>query len=93
MAILLTYLVKFDQVTLTNMKMRLKNGSKVKKIKSDVITTPLSIVSTILQYAQKDDADLMFIRTRGITEFKKMLVGNVASGIVTYSHCPALVIR
>jgi nucleotide-binding universal stress UspA family protein len=73
---------------------KVKNdGSKVKKIKTDVITTPLSIVSTILQYAQKDDADLIVIGTRGITGFKKMLVGSVASGVVTYAHCPVLVIR
>ena len=70
-----------------------KDGLKVKKIKTDVITTPLSIVSTILQYAQKDDADLIVIGTRGITGFKKMLLGSVASGIVTYAHCPVLVIR
>jgi nucleotide-binding universal stress UspA family protein len=70
-----------------------KDGLKVKKIKTDVITTPLSIVSTILQYAQKDNADLIIIGTRGITGFKKMLVGSVASGVVTYAHCPVLVIR
>jgi nucleotide-binding universal stress UspA family protein len=73
---------------------KVKNeGSKVKKIKTDVITTPLSIVSTILQYAQKDDADLIVLGTRGITGFKKMLVGSVASGVVAYAHCPVLVIR
>jgi nucleotide-binding universal stress UspA family protein len=70
-----------------------QDGFKVKKIKTDVITTPLSIVSTILQYAQKDDVDLIIIGTRGITGFKKMLVGSVASGVVTYAHCPVLVIR
>ncbi|MGE5683772.1 MAG: universal stress protein [Nitrososphaerota archaeon] len=73
---------------------KVKNdGSKVKKIKTDVITTPLSIVSTILQYAQKDDADLIVLGTRGITGFKKMLVGSVATGVVAYAHCPVLVIR
>jgi nucleotide-binding universal stress UspA family protein len=66
---------------------------KVKKIKTDVITTPLSIVSAILRYAQKDDADLIIIGTRGITGFRKLLVGSVASGVVTYAHCPVLVIR
>ncbi len=69
-----------------------KDGLEIKKIKTDVITTPLSIVSTILQYAEKDDADLI-IGSRGITGFKRMLVGSVASGVVTYAHCPVLVIR
>ncbi|MGZ5510685.1 MAG: universal stress protein, partial [Nitrososphaeraceae archaeon] len=30
--------------------------------------------------------------TRGRTGFKKLLLGSVASGVVTYSHCPVLVI-
>src|SRR5512134_3290921 len=53
-----------------------KDDLEIKKIKTDVITTPLSIVSTILQYAEKDDADLIVIGTRGITGFKRMLVGS-----------------
>lgn len=64
-----------------------------KKIKTDVITTPLSIVSTILRYAEKEDTDLIVMGTRGTTGFKKMLVGSIASGVVTYAHCPVLVIR
>ena len=70
-----------------------KDSLEIKKIKTDVITTPLSIVTTILQYAEKDDTDLIVIGTRGITGFKRMLVGSVASGVVTYAHCPVLVIR
>ena len=70
-----------------------KDGLEIKKIKTDVITTPLSIVSTILQYAEKNDVDLIVIGTKGITGFKRMLVGSVASGVVTYAYCPVLVIR
>jgi nucleotide-binding universal stress UspA family protein len=66
---------------------------KVRRVKTDVITTPLSTVSAILRYAQKNDVDLIIIGTRGITGFKKMLVGSVASGVVAYAHCPVLVIR
>jgi nucleotide-binding universal stress UspA family protein len=70
-----------------------ENDLKVKRAKTDVITTPLSTVSAILRYAQKNDVDLIIIGTRGITGFKKMLVGSVASGVVAYAHCPVLVIR
>lgn len=70
-----------------------KDGTAIKKIKTDVITTPLSIVSAILRYAEKEDADLIVLGTRGISGFKKMLVGSVASGVVTYAHCSVLVIR
>ncbi len=68
-------------------------GLEIKKIKTDVITTPVSIVSAILEYAEKQGIDLIIVGTRGITGFKRMLLGSVASGIVTYAPCPVLVIR
>jgi len=79
----------FDQIIREIKKERID----IKKIKTDVITTPVSVVSTILEYAEKQDTDLIIVGTRGITGFKRMLLGSVASGIITYAHCPVLVIR
>jgi nucleotide-binding universal stress UspA family protein len=79
----------FNRIT-NNIK---KDKLQVKKIKTDVITTPISVVSAILEYADKKDMDLIIVGTRGITGFKKMLLGSVASGLVTYAHCPVLVVR
>ncbi|MGH9972303.1 MAG: universal stress protein, partial [Nitrososphaeraceae archaeon] len=70
-----------------------KEGLEIKKIKTDVVTTPVSIVSTILEYAENENTDLIIIGTRGVTGFKRILLGSVASGIITYAHCPVLVIR
>ena len=70
-----------------------KDQVQIKRIKTDVITTPISVISAILEYADKKDADLIVVGTRGITGFKRILLGSVASGIVTYAHCPVLVIR
>jgi nucleotide-binding universal stress UspA family protein len=64
-----------------------------KKIKTDVITTPFSIAASILNYAEEKDVDLIVIGTRGNSGLKKMLLGSVASDIVTYSYCPVLVIK
>ncbi len=79
----------FNQITDKIIKDRLEIG----KIKTDVITTPVSIVSAIVQYAEKNDTSLIIMGTRGITGFKRMLLGSVASGVVTYAYCPVLVIR
>jgi nucleotide-binding universal stress UspA family protein len=70
-----------------------KDQLQVKKVKTDVITTPISVVSAILEYADKKDMDLIIVGTRGITGLKRMLLGSVASGLVTYAHCPVLVVR
>jgi nucleotide-binding universal stress UspA family protein len=79
----------FNRIT-NNIK---KDKLQVKKIKTDVITTPISVVSAILEYADKRNTDLIIVGTRGITGFKRMLLGSVASGVVTYAHCPVLVVR
>ena len=50
-----------------------------------MITTPISVISAILEHADKKDTDLIIVGTRGITGFKRILLGSVASGIVTYA--------
>jgi nucleotide-binding universal stress UspA family protein len=64
-----------------------------KKIKTDIITTPFSVAASILNYAEERDVDLILIGTRGNSGLKKMLLGSVASDIVTYSYCPVLIIK
>ena len=63
------------------------------KVKSEVITTPFSIAASILNYAEERDVELIVIGTRGNSGLKKMLLGSVATDVVTYSYCPVLVIK
>jgi nucleotide-binding universal stress UspA family protein len=37
--------------------------------------------------------DMIVIGSKGKSGFKRMLMGGVASGVVTYSHCPVLVVK
>jgi nucleotide-binding universal stress UspA family protein len=53
----------------------------------------LSIVGAIVEYAELENIDLLVIGSRGLTGFKKLLVGSVASGVVTYAHCPVTVVK
>jgi nucleotide-binding universal stress UspA family protein len=62
-------------------------------VKADVIDTPLSVVAAIVNYADREKADLIVIGTRGRSGISRMLIGSVASGVVTYSPCPVLVIK
>jgi nucleotide-binding universal stress UspA family protein len=70
-----------------------ENSETDKKIKTDVITTPFSIAASILNYAEERNVDLIIIGTRGKSGIKKMLLGSVASDVVTYSYCPVLVTK
>jgi nucleotide-binding universal stress UspA family protein len=52
-----------------------------------------SVARTILEYAETNKIDLVVVTTRGLGGFKKLLLGNVASRLVNYSHCSVLVIK
>ena len=52
-----------------------------------------SIVQAILELAEKEQVDLIVMGTRGMTGFKKLLLGSVSDGVVTHAHCSVLVVR
>jgi nucleotide-binding universal stress UspA family protein len=62
-------------------------------LQTDVIVTGRSIVAEIVTYAESKTFNLIIIGTRGKTGLKRMLLGSVASGVVTYAYCPVLVVR
>jgi nucleotide-binding universal stress UspA family protein len=51
--------------------------------------TPERIVDT----AKEADADLIVMGTRGLTEWRSMLLGGVANKVVHHAHCPVLLVR
>ncbi|MGD9674959.1 MAG: universal stress protein [Candidatus Nitrosocosmicus sp.] len=52
-----------------------------------------SKIETIVDFIEKNEVDLVVIGSRGLSRFKQMLVGSIASGIISHSKCPVLVIR
>ena len=60
---------------------------------TEVISNAKSIVAQVVDYAESNNADLIVVGTRGRTGFKKLLLGSVASGVVTYAHCPVMVVK
>lgn len=63
------------------------------KVKTDVISDFTSVTNDILEYAKANRVDIIIVGSRGMTGFKKLLIGSVASGVVTYAHCPVIVIK
>jgi nucleotide-binding universal stress UspA family protein len=47
----------------------------------------------ILEYAEEQKIDLIVVGTRGRKGFKQLLLGSIASPIVTYAHCPVMVVK
>jgi nucleotide-binding universal stress UspA family protein len=74
-------------------KVKQKASEKNVKVKTDVVIGISSVVKEIIEYAEKNRIDMIVIGSRGLSGIKKMLLGSVASGVVTYAHCPVLVTK
>ena len=62
------------------------------ELKTELINSQMSIDGTIIEYAESEDVDLI-IGTRGRSGFKKLLLGSIASAVVTYSPCPVMIVK
>ena len=62
------------------------------KAKGELMESP-STVEAVVTFASQERADLLVVGTRGMTGFKKLLVGSVSSGVVGHASCPVLVVR
>jgi len=61
------------------------------RFRTEFIVSKGTVVSTILDYAEEHNIDLIVVDTKGRSGITKMLLGSVASGLVTYALCPVLV--
>jgi nucleotide-binding universal stress UspA family protein len=73
-------------------RVELKANEKNIQIKTVIIPSK-NISGGILDYAEENNIDLIVIGTRGRSGFKRLLLGSVASHVVTYAHCPVLVAK
>jgi nucleotide-binding universal stress UspA family protein len=62
------------------------------RIRTEIIAS-VRIAHAIVSYAKDKHIDLIITGTRGRHKLKNVLLGSVASDIVTYAHCPVLVVK
>jgi nucleotide-binding universal stress UspA family protein len=63
------------------------------QLHTEVVVTGTSLVSAIVEYAKNKNADLIITGTRGRSDFKKLLLGSVASGVILHAACPVMVVK
>jgi nucleotide-binding universal stress UspA family protein len=68
---------------------RIKIGTKILMVP----TTSSSTSAAILNYAEQNNIGLIIMGTRGRSGLKKMLLGSTALGVLTYAHCPVMVVK
>ena len=73
-------------------KVKLKANEYAITIKTETIAA-INVAGGIVDYAEGKSPDLIVVGTRGKSGIKKALLGSVAANVVTYAHCPVLVIK
>lgn len=63
------------------------------KISTEIVLDVVSVAASIVEFAEKEMADLIVIGTRGQSGIKRFLLGSVASAVVSHAHCSVLVVR
>ena len=49
--------------------------------------------SEIMDFAEKNQIDLILMGARGLGTFKKLLLGSVSDKVTSHSHCPVLIVK
>ena len=74
-------------------KQKTKNNIDSKELKTEIVEGAKSAATTIMEYAESENIDLIIIGSKGRTSFKKLLLGSVSSDIIKNAHSAVLVIR
>ena len=62
------------------------------RLKSEILDGD-SKVEIIIDYANENSVDLIVMGSRGLTGFKRLLLGSVANAVVSSAPCPVMVVR
>jgi nucleotide-binding universal stress UspA family protein len=63
------------------------------KFTAETIFGVASAADSIVNYAESKKVDLIVVGTKGRTGLKRLILGSVASGVVTHASCPVLITR
>jgi nucleotide-binding universal stress UspA family protein len=74
-------------------KVKLEAQKEDVVLRTEIVEGSASVEGSIVDYAENEGASLIVVGTRGKTGFKRSLLGSVASGVVTYAHCPVMVVK
>lgn len=74
-------------------RLKVKDNTKFKEPKTEIVEGVKSVATTIMEYAESENIDLIIIGSKGRTSFKKLLLGSISSNVMKNAHCAVLVIR
>ena len=58
-----------------------------------VLKNARSVVQAMTEFAAEQEVDLIVVGRRGMSGFKRLLLGSVSAGIVSHAHASVLVVK
>jgi nucleotide-binding universal stress UspA family protein len=74
-------------------KVRIEAQREDVELRTEIVEGSASVEGSIVDFAENEGASLIVVGTRGKSGFKRLLLGSVASGVITYAHCPVMVVK
>jgi nucleotide-binding universal stress UspA family protein len=62
-------------------------------IRPELVNSSRPVDYVLLEYAEENDIDLVVVGARGQHTFGRIVLGSVSPRLLTYSHCPVLLVR
>jgi nucleotide-binding universal stress UspA family protein len=62
-------------------------------MRKEVVEESDSVAKSIIDYAKKNDMDVIVIGTKGMTAVEGFFLGSVANKVIHHAHCPVFAIR
>ena len=78
---------------LDKVKYKANQQGTITNFDSCLIINPKPVLAIIVEYAEKEMIDLIVVGTRGMSIFRKLLLGSVASKVLTYANCNVMVVN
>ncbi len=63
------------------------------QVRGAILDRAASPVELLLTCANEEGADLVVSGTRGLSGFRKLLVGSVSDALIHHAHCSVLIVR
>ena len=67
-----------------------KEGINLRK---EIVEESDTVEKAIIDYAKKNNIDVILIGTTGMTAAEEVFVGSVANSVIHHAHCPVFAIR
>lgn len=61
--------------------------------RGEILEASESVVEQLVDFAKNERADLIVAGTRGLSGFRRLLLGSVSGGLVSHAPCAVLIVR